>query len=87
MSREVDPQNIQSTDDFLYLAQRGLLPQEWVDANGGDEGVAEIMRGEAKPKKPKAKAATKTEATPEEEMEEESDEEEETQATPAKRTR
>lgn len=76
MSREVDPQNIQTAEDFVYLAQRNQLPQEWIDANGGAEGVGEIMRGERKVKKPKAQAKTEEAEAAPEEMEEESEEEE-----------
>ena len=77
MSREVT--TIENSDDFLYLAQRGQLPQEWIDANGGDEGVGEIMRGERKVKKPRG-GGRKAEAETEPEAVEEADEEDEAEA-------
>jgi len=73
VSREVDPQNPQTTDDFIYLAHRGQLTQEWIDANGGEEGVGEILRGERKVKKPRGTKKPEPEAEPEE-VEEASDE-------------
>jgi hypothetical protein len=76
VSREVDPNNPASTEDFIYLANRSQLPQEWIDANGGDEGVAEIMRGERKVKKPSA-SRSRAEPQPEPEVVEEEEEEEE----------
>lgn len=99
MSREVDPNDIKSAEDFVYLAQRNQLPQAWIDANGGDDGVGEIMRGERKPKKPKGlksgdvEASTESAATPEqlEEVEEQeaeaAPEEEEEEAKPARSSR
>ena len=77
MSREVDPQNPQTTEDFIYLANRGQLTQEWIDANGGDEGVGEVLRGERKVKRPRGK---KVEPEAEAEEVEEADEPEEEEA-------
>jgi len=82
LSREVDPQNPETTEDFQYLAQRNMLSQEWIDANGGPDGVAEILRGERKVKKPR-KTRGAEEPTPEPEAVEEADEEEEAEAEPA----
>jgi len=66
VSREVDPNNPTNTEDFIYLAHRNLLTQDWIDANGGDEGVSEILNGDRKVKKPKGHKAPAAEAEPEE---------------------
>jgi hypothetical protein len=74
LSREVE--TIETPDDFLYLAQRNQLPQEWIDANGGDEGVGEIMRGERKVKKPRGSSRRAAAAEEPEEVEEADEEDE-----------
>jgi hypothetical protein len=76
VSREVDPNDPKNTDDFIYLAQRGQLTQEWIDANGGDEGVGEILRGERKVKKPRGGGRRAAAASEPEEVEEAGEEEE-----------
>lgn len=46
MSREVDRDHPKSQDDLLYLAQRDMLTEEWVEKLGGVEGVSALLRGE-----------------------------------------
>jgi hypothetical protein len=56
MSRNADPQNPQSKEDVIYLAQRDMLSDEMVEQLGGRETIDALLRGEdVKLKKPRTK--------------------------------
>ena len=46
MSRDVNPDHPKNNDDLIYLAQRNLLSDKWVEKLGGPEGVSELLLGE-----------------------------------------